>query len=100
MLFRSKDLPARRKTFIGDALEYACRFWTKHLARIPGNGPHVKQVQEEIDEFFTKRLLFWIEVLSLTRNLNVGVYALDDIDQWYLSVSCMGCLQNPMFMCV
>ena len=84
-----KDLSTRRETCIGSALEYACRFWTKHLAKIPGNGPHVKQVQEAIDEFFAKRLLSWIEVLSLTRNLNVGVYALDDIDQWYLSVSCM-----------
>ena len=83
-----KDLPARRETHIGDALDYACRFWTKHLAKIPGDGPHVKQVQEAIEEFFTKRLLFWIEVLSLTRNLNVGVHALDDVDQWYLSVSC------------
>ena len=56
---------------------------------IPGNGPHVKKVKEAIDEFFTKRLLFWVEVLSLTGNLNVGVYALDDVDQWYLSVSCI-----------
>ena len=95
-----KDLPTRRETCIGGALEYACRFWTKHLAKIPGNGPHAEQVQEAIDEFFTKRLLFWIEVLSLAGNLNVGVYALDDIEQWYLSVSFMGYLQKPMFMCV
>ena len=89
-----KDLPARRETYIGSALEYACRFWTKHLAKIPGNGPHVKRVREAIDEFFTKRLLFWIEVLSLTRNLNIGVYALGDVDQWYLSVSCVWYLKN------
>ena len=76
-----KDLSTRRRACIGSALEYACLSWTKHLVRIPGNGPHVKQVQEEIDEFFTNRLLFWIEILALTRNLNVGVYALDDIDQ-------------------
>ena len=83
------NLPTRRKTCIGGALEYVCRFWTKPLAMIPGNGPHVKKVQEAIDEFFTKRLLCWVEVLSLTRNPNVGVYVLDDIDQWYLSVSCV-----------
>ena len=93
-----EDLPARREACIGSALEYACRFWTKHLAKIPGNGPHVKQVREAIDEFFTKRLLFWIEVLSLTRNLDIGVYALDDIYQWYLSVSCVWYLKKRMLM--
>ncbi|KAF9649417.1 WD40 repeat-like protein [Thelephora ganbajun] len=83
-----KDLPTRREACIGSALEYACRFWTKHLAKVPGNGPHAERAQEAVDEFFTTRLLFWIEVLSLTGNLNLGVYALHDIDQWYLSVSC------------
>ena len=37
-----EDLPVRRETYIGSALEYACRFWTRHLLKIPGNGPHVK----------------------------------------------------------
>ena len=84
-----EDLPALKETWIGDALEYACRFWTKHLAKIPSDGPHVKQVQESVDEFFTTRLPFWIEVLVLGGNLDSSVYALHDIDQWYLSVSCV-----------
>jgi len=49
------DLFVRREACIGRALEYACRFWTKHLARIPGNGPHVKRMREAIDEFFVMR---------------------------------------------
>jgi len=89
-----EDLAAHKEAWIGSALEYACRFWTRHLANIPGNGPHVKRVQEAIDEFFTRRLLFWIEVLSLTGNLSFSVYALHDIDQWYLSVSCVGIHRN------
>jgi len=93
-----KDLTARREANIGNALEYACRFWTKHLAKIPGDSPHVNRVQEAIDEFFKKRLLLWIEVLSLMENLNVGIYALHDIDQWYLSVSCVGYLPKQVFM--
>ena len=84
-----KDLPARKEAYIGDALDYACRFWTKHLAKIPSDSPHVKQVQEFVDEFFTTHLLFWIEVLILTGNLDSSVYALYDVDQWYLSVSCV-----------
>ena len=89
-----EDLPALMETWIGDALDYACRFWTKHLAKIPSDCPHVKQVQELVDEFFTTRLLFWIEVLVLTGNLDSGVYALHDVDQWYLSVSCVCIGQN------
>ena len=94
-----KDLPARREAHIGSALEYACRFWTRHLAEVSGSGPHVKQVQDLVDEFFTIYLLFWIEVLGLTGNLNFGIYALHEIDQWYLSVSHAGYLSNHTFMC-
>ena len=82
-----KDMPARREARIGSSLDYAYRFWTKHLSGIPRNWPHVKRVQDAIDEFFATRLLHWIEVLSIMRHLGVAVYAIDDIRQWYVSVS-------------
>ena len=82
-----EDLPARRETFIGGSLEYACRFWTRHLISIPGKGPHVGRIQEAIDEFFTMRLLCWIEVLGISGHLGGAVYAINDIRQWYISVS-------------
>jgi len=56
---------------------------------IPGSGPDVEEVWEAINEFFTKHLLFWIEVLSLMGNLDVCVYALNNIQQWYTLVSCV-----------
>ena len=96
----SEDLPDRKKTRIGDALEYACRFWTKHLSEIRSSGPHVERVKAAIEEFFTIHLLFWIEVLSLTGHLNLGVYALHDIDRWYLSVSCVRHLAKHTLMSV
>ena len=95
ILSEVKDLPVRKETYIGSALEYACRFWTKHLVGIGRNGPHrLKRVRKLVDRFFTKHLLFWIEVLSLTGNLNSGVYALHDVDLWYLSVSHLGVYHN------
>ena len=81
------DLATCRKDHIGDALEYACKFWTRHLLKVPSDSSHIKEVQDAIDEFFMTYLLSWIEVLSLMGNLDVGVYALNDIQQWYLSVS-------------
>ena len=87
ILTRVKDLSTRKKTYIGDALEYACRFWTKHLPGIPSSSPHARKVQKAIKKFFTVHFLCWIEVLVLTGNLGAGVYAMNDIEQWYNLVS-------------
>ena len=97
LLTKVEDLRDRTEARIGGALEYACRFWTKHLLEISGHGPHIERAKDEVDDFFKKRLLFWIEVLSLTGNLHLGVYALHDIDQWYLSVSCMEHVSKLVF---
>jgi hypothetical protein len=87
VLSEVKDLSTQKKDHIGDALEYACRFWTKHLLEIPSNSPHTDEVQKAIDKFFTVHLLHWIEVLVLTENIGVGVYAMSDIEQWFNLVS-------------
>ena len=89
VLSKVTDLSARQKDYIGNALEYACCFWTKHLLMIPSSSSYVDEVQKLIDKFFTTCLLHWIEVLSLTGNLNVGVHALNNIQQWYILVSFM-----------
>jgi len=81
-----EDLPARRADYIGDGLWYACRFWTAHLTRTT-SSLDVEEVQKEINEFFITCLLFWIEVLSLMGHLDIGAYALNDIQQWYMEVS-------------
>ena len=87
LLSNVEDLPELRAAYIGDALGYACCFWANHLIGIPESSPDVEEVQKAIDEFFTKYLLFWIEVLSLMGNLDVCVYALNNIQQWYTKVS-------------
>ena len=81
-----EDLPAQKTVCIGDVLEYACCFWASHLAKAASSSSD-EEVFKAIDEFFTSCFLFWIEVLCLTRNLDVGVYALNKIDQWYMMVS-------------
>ena len=98
VLSKVKDLSTHQKGYIGEALEYACHFWTKHLLKIPGGSPYVKGVQKAIDNFFTTHLIFWIEVLSLTGNLDIGVYALNNIQQWYILVSHVGYpFRRPIF---
>ena len=87
LLSEVEDLPERRVAYIGDVLGYACCFWTNHLMGISGSGPDVEEVQKAIAEFFTMHLLLWIEALGLLGKLNGCVYALNNIQQWYTSVS-------------
>jgi len=87
VLSEVKDLLAQKKAHIGDALEYACKYWAKHLLSVPSNSPHIEEVQNTIERFFTVHFLHWIEVLTLTENLGVGVHAMNDIKQWYGLVS-------------
>ena len=87
ILSEVEDLSTRQKEHIGDGLEYACCFWTKHLLGIPSTSSYAEEVQGAIDQFFTIHLLHWIEVLVLTRNLGAGVYAMNDVGRWYTSVS-------------
>jgi hypothetical protein len=87
ILSKVEDLSTLRKKHIGSSLEYACQFWTRHLVSIPGDGPYTKRVQETIDSFFTKHLLCWIEVLIIMVHLGAAVSAINDIRQWYISVS-------------
>ena len=101
ILSKVEDLAACQRAHIGDALEYACQFWTNHLVKIPGSGPEAEEVQKAIDKFFTTHLLFWIEVLSLLGKLDVGMYALNNIQQWYLPVSGLECpLEKHMFILI
>ena len=86
-LRKVKDLPAQRAAYIGDALEYACRFWASHLLKTSVSSPSFEEVDEAINDFFKTYFLFWIETLSLMENLDVGVYALKDVHQWYMEVS-------------
>ena len=82
-----EDISACRKEHIGGALEYACQFWVKHLMETPSSGHDFGEVDNAINRFFETHLLFWIEVLVIMESLNVSVYAINDIQQWYTSVS-------------
>ena len=91
------DPSIHQKDYIGDSLEYACQFWTKHLLEVPGSGPHVGEVQKAIDKFFTTHFLHWIEVLILTATLGVGIHAMNDVKQWYSLVSTVQTFHHGLY---
>ena len=82
-----QDLSTLRATYIGSALEYACHFWTSHLAKITDVGDGAEEVQKAINDLFRTGFLCWIEVLILMGNLDTSIYALNNIEQWYTLVS-------------
>ena len=87
VLSEVEDLSAQKTDCIGDALGYVCQFWTKHLLGVPGDSSHIEEVQRGMDQFFTTHLFQWIEVLILIGNVNVGIYAMNDVEEWCALVS-------------
>ncbi|KAL5639977.1 hypothetical protein ACGC1H_006519 [Rhizoctonia solani] len=73
-----EDIEERIKTNISPILAYACRYWTSHLAL----APQATALLTLLDEFLCHRLLFWMEVLSLRRELPIGVDGLLKVQQW------------------
>ena len=71
MLFRS-DLKGRIEEHIGQTLEYACRSWHKHLV-----GTIPADVAPVLHKFMEKKLLFWLEVLSVLGAAREAVDALE-----------------------
>ena len=66
------DLKERTWEHIGQALEYACRSWHKHLI---GTIPtHVAPV---LRKFLETKFLFWLEVLSVLGAAREAVDALE-----------------------
>jgi len=100
-LDKVEGLSTHCKVQIGDALGYACQFWAKHLVEVPHSGHGAEEVHKAIDEFFPTHFLLWVEVLSLMGILDVGVYALKNVQQWYLLVSYEWIIfRNPTFMVI
>ena len=66
------------KEHISLTLSYTCRYWGEHLAR----GNPSEAAHEHLSEFLTKRLLFWMEVLNLKRQIVTGGEILQQAQNW------------------
>ena len=72
------DLVERVESKILPHLSYACRFWAHHLRE----GASVQEVSAELETFFKERLLFWLEIQSLTQQVGATVEMLRLIVDW------------------
>ncbi|KZP17448.1 WD40 repeat-like protein [Athelia psychrophila] len=71
-----QDLVGR---FISPHLLYACRFLGTHLEATPY---YETRVSDELRVFLHENFLFWLEVLSLTKEMNAATRTLASIDTW------------------
>ncbi|KAJ1302958.1 hypothetical protein OPQ81_003251 [Rhizoctonia solani] len=74
------DLEHRIHTLVSPSLSYACRYWGDHLIY---TTPSLS-VLSEIEEFLARRLLFWMEVLNMTKSMITGILQLQSTRLWLL----------------
>ncbi|KAB5593584.1 hypothetical protein CTheo_2973 [Ceratobasidium theobromae] len=72
------DLDDQIEKAILPALAYACRYWGDHL-RLSANSDNLCNL---LSDFLSNRLLFWMEVLSLKRDIAAGTEILVQAKQW------------------
>ena len=74
-----RDLKERIEKYIPVALSYSCRFWAGHLALVPRFDLDLFQSLRALLE---KNFLFWLEVLSVMRSLDLATAALLSSRTW------------------
>ena len=75
---RNRDIPATDKSAISPLLSYSCRFWADHLVRTPCE----KTLMEVVQFVMYDKLLFWMEVMSISGRAHEAVAILKRTLEW------------------
>ncbi|CAE6518174.1 unnamed protein product [Rhizoctonia solani] len=65
-------------------LSYAARYWAVHLEQ---GGKSETRINCLVD-FLSERLLLWMEILNLKKQISMGVMSLEQAKQWCTYISC------------
>ena len=76
-----EDLNTRVDEHIPPAHLYACRFWDDHLKQTDFKSDLFRKVET----IFKEKFLFWLETLSLTRNIGLAPSAFATLIMWLAS---------------
>ena len=76
-----QDLHARVDEHIPPALLYACRFWDGHLK----HAGFKTDLFRKVETLFKEKFLFWLETLSLTRNVGFAPSTFATLNMWLAS---------------
>jgi hypothetical protein len=72
------DMESRIKDNIPSHLRYASLYWSSHLS----DDQFDEEVLELLHEFMRKQFLFWLEVMSVTKRMNVAARMLSLLIDW------------------
>jgi hypothetical protein len=76
-----EDLNTRIDEHIPPVLLYACRFWDDHLK----HTDFKTDLFQRVETLFKEKFLFWLETLSLTRNVGLAPSAFESLNMWLAS---------------
>ncbi|QRW26211.1 WD40 repeat-like protein [Rhizoctonia solani] len=72
------DLDARTSKSISKGLAYACRHWPTHL----GFAEHSDEFVGWVRDFFSSRLLLWMVIMNLTKQIRYGTTMIQKVEKW------------------
>ena len=72
------DLAPRIEKYIPDYLSYSCLFGAEHIQL----SPFDPELLQEVNTFLYTRLLFWLEVLSVIKDIKIASRALLLLGEW------------------
>ncbi|KAJ3038570.1 hypothetical protein HDV00_000500 [Rhizophlyctis rosea] len=76
-------LEKRAREVIPEWVRYCCRYWVEHLAEVGLTGmPEDDGLLELLDEVMKTKLLNWVEVSSITKQLDVAIPAMISFQSW------------------
>ncbi|PVF94474.1 hypothetical protein CPB86DRAFT_45312, partial [Serendipita vermifera] len=73
------DLDLRIKQRVPPHLQYSCFFWVDHLVE----SSHDTEIMDLVKGFMDNHFLFWLEVLSLCKRVNVASSILSLLAEWF-----------------
>jgi len=73
------DLEERIAKHIPPVLSYSCRFWANHLAYADESEANLFK---SLQAFMQEKLLFWLEVLSVKKEVHIASTALSVLSGW------------------
>jgi NACHT domain len=89
---KDPDLTTRVGLHIPPALLYACRFWVDHLKHTDFGA----DLFGKVETLFKKKFLYWLETLSLTRNIGLAPSAFATLSMWLASSHGVSTTSVPM----
>jgi hypothetical protein len=87
-----ENLNTRIDEHIPPALLYACRFWGGHLKQTDFKT----DLSRKVETLFEAKFLFWLEALSLTRNIVLAPSAFAALNVWLASSQGVSTTAGPM----